>query len=311
MERYTLDDFNKILATGNLNQLPDETIKIINMLANQVGSPEYIKTPKFKNIMSSGIHHKNKIQEMNDEDWKTLRLFQTTEIKKKEGIEQNLHNIRKCLNIITLKSYNKVKEDIITEVNIVISTDNNDDLVYMVNKIFTIITTNILYSDIYAKLYKELISEFDIFNTILLENFKVFEDTFHTIEYYNPENNYDKFCENNKKNEARRSLCSFYVNLMKEGVFDTKVIGNIILNISNLLDTHIISKNNHPIIDELSEILYIMITNSYENLSNSDPIIYQKIYDNVVRITNIKNAEEPGITNKCIFKHMDILDAIS
>ena len=89
MSRYTLSDFITILENGIDNKMPEETIKIINMLANHVGSPEYIKTPQFKgNIMSysngaGGIRRKKKQLEVDDNDWETIRSFQATQIKKK------------------------------------------------------------------------------------------------------------------------------------------------------------------------------------------------------------------------------------
>ena len=49
MSRYNLLDFNNILETTELWPLSDETISIINSLVSQVGAPEYVKTPQFKN----------------------------------------------------------------------------------------------------------------------------------------------------------------------------------------------------------------------------------------------------------------------
>ena len=322
MSRYTLLDFNNILNKGIDNKIPDETIQIINILANQVGAPEYIKTPQFRtnkinnsnissNISSNSIRRKKKMSEVNDNDWETIRTFHATELKKREGIENNIHIIRKYLNMMTEQTYNKLKDNIILEINKVVVEDNNDDLVYLCNEIFKIVRNNILYSDIYAKLYKDLILKFNIFNDILVENFAKFEEIFNTIEYYDPENYYDQFCENNKKNETRRAICSFYINLMKEGVIDIIVIGNIILNVFSILDYMISTNNKKNEIDELSELIYIIVTSSYESLNDNYPDICKKIYDNVVKITNIKSKNEPGITNKCIFKHMDMLDEIS
>ena len=327
MSRYTLLDFISIFENGIDNTIPEETIQIINMLANHVGSPEYIKTPQFKTNKTNytgggngngnggngcgGIRRKKKPLEVHDNDWETIRSFQTTELKKNEGVDNNLHVIRKYLNMITENTYAKLKDNIILEINTVISMNNDDDLNYLCNEIFKIVSSNILYSDIYAKLYKDLIGQFSIFNDILIKNFSNFEEIFNTIEYYDPESHYDKFCENNKKNEIRRALCSFYVNLMKEEIIDNKIIGNIILNLFKQLDNMISVKNKKNELDELSELIYIMVINSYEifNINNND--LYKEIYDNIVRITNMKSKNTPGITNKCIFKHMDILDEIS
>ena len=285
----------------------------------KLGAPEYIKTPRFKtktnfgnnsNSNSGGMRRKKKQQEMNDDDWESIRTFQTTEFEKKEGVEYSILLLRKYLNMITPNTYLKLRDDIITEIGKVILINNKTDLVKLTNELFKIVTTNILYSDIYAKLYKDLINEFDIFNEILTKNFENFNDVFETIEYYDPEKSYEKFCENNKKNEFRRALCTFYVNLMKEGILSKDNIANIIIKLFNILDTLIIAEKKNEL-DELSELIYIMVINSYETINFYDENIGKEIYENVVKITNIKNKQNSGITNKCIFKHMDILDEIS
>ena len=313
MSRYNLLDFNNILEATDLWPLSDETISIINSLVSQVGAPEYVKTPQFKKNtnMSQGIRRRRKTQELDDDDWDTIRMFQATEFEKKEGINKNIDVLRKYLNMITPNTYDKLKENIETELNNIISLNNNDDLITVANEIFKVITSNILYSDIYSKLYKDLISKYDIFMDILNENFCNLENVLNSIKYYNPEEDYNKFCENNKTNEERRALCAFYINLMKEDIIDKDEIINIILNIFSLLNSYINIKTKTNEIDELSEILHIMITNSYEKISVFNPELYKKIFDNVVTITNIKNKEKLGITNKCIFKHMDILDEIA
>jgi len=309
MTRYTLSDFNNILENSIILQLPEETIKIINNLAIKVGAPEYIKTPQFKNRLLTINRRKKKVTEINNEDWETIRSFQTTEFKKKDGIENNIQLIRKYLNMVTKNTYLKLKDNIITEIKSIYLIDK--DLTNICNEIFTIIISNILYSDIYAKLYKDLICEFDIFHEFLIEKFNNFESLFQTIEYISPENDYNKFCENNKKNELRRSTCVFYINLMKENIIDSKKLGLIILNLFIILDEWISTTTKKNELDELSEILNIMIINGYTYLVDSNNDIANQIYNNIIKITKIKCKNEPGITNKCIFKHMDMLDEIS
>ena len=311
MARYTLSDFNTILENVNILQLPEETIAIINNLAIKVGAPEYIKTPLFKNkhIPMNNNRRKKKDIELNNDEWDTIKTFKTTEFKNKNDNENTLHLIRKYFNMITNNTYPKLKEDIINEIKTVDST--NDDLLNLCNEIFKIIIDNTLYSDIYAKLYKDLINEFPIFNDILLEKFDDFELLFKNIEYVDPENDYNKFCENNKNNQVRRSTCIFYINLMKENIISAEKIGQIILTLFDYLNELISMKNNKNIIDELSEILYITIINSYDYLNKSNNDIALLIYNNIVKISQMKCKNESGITNKCIFKHMDILDEIS
>jgi hypothetical protein len=47
-KNYLLKDFQSILFNGFSFELPEETLKLINELASEVGSPSYIKTPVFQ-----------------------------------------------------------------------------------------------------------------------------------------------------------------------------------------------------------------------------------------------------------------------
>ena len=322
MARFSLNYFTDLIENGMVNNLPEETINIINLLASQVGAPEYIKTPQFKqrngqhvqrgSIDTSGsIRRRKKHLEVDDTEWESIRTFQATELKKKDGIDANLQTIRGFLNMFTQNTYDTLKSNIIDEINIVNTTKTPNDLSYLCNELFNIVCSNILYSDVYAKLYKDLINDNSIFNDILMTNFKKLEEKFNTIEYCEPEENYDKFCENNKKNETLRSMCTFYVNLMKEKIIDIDVMSKIISNLFKTLDIMISDGAKKNELDELSELIYIIVVNGYELINKVDAKTGVEIYNNVERITNKKIKEEPGITNKCIFKHMDILDEIS
>jgi len=56
MTRYTLNDFSNISLAGFDFTIPTATLKIINELATQVGSPTYIKTPNFnKDVKHNGL----------------------------------------------------------------------------------------------------------------------------------------------------------------------------------------------------------------------------------------------------------------
>ena len=45
---YDLGDFEKIINQGFVCGLPEETIDIISLLAEEVGAPSYVKTPVFE-----------------------------------------------------------------------------------------------------------------------------------------------------------------------------------------------------------------------------------------------------------------------
>ena len=62
VHRYTLDDFHNIMDDGLNVTLDPDTINIIQQLADQVGAPEYVRTPQFvrKDRLDGNARAKNR-----------------------------------------------------------------------------------------------------------------------------------------------------------------------------------------------------------------------------------------------------------
>ena len=73
---------------------------------------------------------------------------------------------------------------------------------------------------------------------------------------------YDKYCAINKDNDKRRAISMFYINLMKLEVIEPKAIIDIISDIQQYCKLYVDSTNK-PMVDELSEVIYILVINSY------------------------------------------------
>lgn len=307
--RYTGADFEKIQMDGFTYVLNPETMKIIQSIATQVGSPEYIKTPQFENnrlINNNNRNKKNKSMDMNNADWHSAKNISTTVINKKEGIDSSIDQIRKHLNKMTNKTYTSLKEKIIEEIEKINIEEN--DMTKIGEAIFSIASGNSFFSSMYAELFKELMEKFDSMRVIFDTNFDKFRSIFNTIDYCDPNTDYDKFCANNKMNEQRRAISLFYVNLMIQGVIPSGKLIDIIRDLQNYMNRIIVVENNKSIVDELSEILYIIITNSYEKLNKVDG--WKEIREFVVVVSEMKTVNVASISNKTIFKHMDMLDVI-
>jgi hypothetical protein len=315
--RYLISDIENITFNGIQFQLPEDVINIVTNIANQVGAADYIRTPQFNKRTPNGVgvgsvgngyaKKRNKNNEIQDDDWDTIRKFQATEIKKKDGIDVNIDSIRKHLNKITEKNYDKMFEQICQEFTD-ITDASQEDLDKIGDAIFTIASGNAFYSKTYAKLYNDLMNRYEFMGNIFKSNLNKFSELFTTIEYYNPNVDYDKFCDNNKTNDKRRALGTFYVNLMKENAIEKTQMIEIINNVQNYLMTKLQEEGNKEIIDELSENLFILITNSSEDLENQDE--WENIIDNITTYSKSKVKDFPSATTKSIFKHMDILDEI-
>ena len=314
---YRRADFDRIKKEGFTYQLPKETIEIIKKIAANVGAPEYIKTPHFerKNGNGNGYQTKQRIQikDISDADWDALRNFKATTLEKKEGIALSIDKIRKHLNKMTDKTYDKLYEQIIQEIDI-INPDNlkNEDVCNELKRIgdaiFDIASSNSFYSKMYATLYKELMHKYDFMKTIFKENLNTEVSIFKDFAYCSPDKDYDTFCKNNKTNERRRALGSFYINLMLQDVVPATKIVSMIHEVQDDLMKFIKAENHVNIVDEMSELLYILIVNGYSLLKTIDE--WSQILNCVEIVGSMKNKSNPSISNKTIFKHMDILEAI-
>lgn len=320
---YRLTDFEKIKNDGITYKLSQETIDIIKNISSNVGAPEYVKTPHFEKKINGGGGYRQKqsnVKETIIDDWSMIRNFKTTVLEKKKGIELSVDKIRKSLNKITDKTYDKMLTQIIDEIEIIVNDNKTDDdkvqldefieeLNRIGDSIFDIASGNSFYSKIYAKLYKELINKYkfmnDIFNKKIKNNNYLFED----YSYCSPDSNYDEFCKNNKLNEKRRALGLFYINLMLEGILSPDIIITIIEEIQENLLIKVKQSDNSNIVEEMSEFLYIVITNGITILKKNNG--WEQIMNRVNIISSKKHKSEPSITNKSIFKHLDIQNVVN
>jgi hypothetical protein len=325
--RYTLDNINSILFNGFEYNLPENTLETISNLALQVGSPDYVKTPVFKkrenpmkvepNIKEPlGFKKSNKrgkaLEIVNDDDWEAIRSFQTTKIEEKIGIDAQIDSVRVYLNKITDKNYIDMRNKIVEVIDKVIQEGViSEELTRFSSTIFDIASANRFYSKIYADLYSDLSTKYEIMQTAYERNLDKFTGLFNNIEYIDPKVNYDKFCEINKANEKRKALASFYLNLMFNGIIPKVTIMQITRNLLSQIYTLITIDDKKNEVDELTETIAILYkkelyegdeADDYEEI---DGLTISEIVD---KIAKSKVKDFKSLTNKSLFKFMDLID---
>ena len=157
-------------------------------------------------------------------------------------------------------------------------------------------------------------NDYDIFKKIFEDNFKEFMNLFESIEFVDPKKNYDKFCEYTKTNDKRRAMSLFVVNLMINNIIDEGEIIEIISQLQALILSYLRKADKSNEVEELTENLFIIITKSKSYLNKGETKdSWEVISKNIEFITMLKPKmkEYPSITNKTIFKHMDIFEEIS
>lgn len=324
--KYTLNNFQDIIFQGFDYVLPENTLKIISELSLQVGSPDYVKTPIFqkrenpmkvepsKELTSTfKKNRRNKAVEIiSNEDWESLRTFQTTKIEEKVGMDAQIDLIRSLLNKMTDKNYNDISNKIFDLIDKLIQEKNHsEDMARLSSTIFEIASNNRFYSKIYADLYSELLTKYEMMKTTFENNLNVFTSLFDKIEYVDPKVNYDKFCEINKINEKRKSLAAFYLNLMYNNIITKVTIMNITRNLLQQMYIFIFEEDKKNEVDELTETIAILYKKElYENDEGKNYVLIEgfTITELIEKIANSKIKDFKSLSNKSLFKFMDLID---
>jgi hypothetical protein len=308
--KYTLQDFERIKFEGFDFNIPSETLALITELASHVGSPNYIKTPIFKKNIDNNTTIINKKEPKSSENWNSVRnTFQATKIEQKEGLELKIDLIRSHLNKISDKNYIDYRNKIIDIFNELIENKiSNEDMMRICSGLFEIASNNRFYSKLYADLYSDLINRYHEMNTIFENSLNTFMGLFDIIEYIDPVVNYDKFCKNNKDNEKRRSLSAFFINLMNNGVITKNKIINLLTILLTQVYIFIKMENKKNEVDELTENIAILFKKDLVENENDIQIEGMNLFKSIEHLAKSKSKTYNSLSNKSIFKYMDILD---
>ena len=331
MMSYNLTDFHNITFNGFEIKLPEDTLSIISEIAQQVGSPTYIRTPIFakkENTSSSSTKYgsagstsdtgfkrrkRNKnIESVSDEDWETIRTFQATKIEQTTGVDSKIDLLRTCLNKLTDKSYDELIGRIMEIFEELIKNNTSEeDMLKVGNSIFDIASNNRFFSKMYADLYALLIKKFEIMKVIFENSLDTFLELFKTIEYVESEQDYDRFCKINKDNEKRKALSLFFVNLCTNKIISEEKIVTITCDLMKQVINLIKENNKKNEVDEITENIAILYNKTIFEKCSSD--VDQKIenelfIDIIHRLSLCKVKTYPSLSNKSIFKYMDMID---
>ena len=329
--KYNLKQISDISYSRFHFEIPEDTYDIINYLCGQVGSSGITSTIFTKSTSvvsvsentndfmssSNGKNNKkkrgNKAMELNSDEWDNIKNFQTTKIEQKTGIDGDINEIRLYLNKLSDKTFLDMREKIIEKINrVCLNSSVQEDTVKLGLMLYDICSTNKFYSKIFADLFAELASMYVWLNNVFKENYANIMKQYDNIQYVDSDKDYDGFCEMNKNNERRRAITTFYINLAlngfikKEGI--VRILRDILTSIMNMLN--IPDKKNE--VDELTEIVAILFNKDMiDDVSNETDKYYvleETILDTISGLAQKKVKDYPSLSNKAIFKYMDLIE---
>jgi len=306
--QYTLSDFKNKENSGNIPELESLVIEKINKLATRVGAPTYQKTPVFKRYNYS--NKKKKVNEnISSNDWETIRNFKTTTLDKNmEGLEAQMDQIRSYLNKLTLDNYDEISNEIKLVIKDIVEQNEEDYLSKIGVSIFEIGSANRFLSKVYVKLYKELIVTYPIMKNVCTSNFNSFQSLFETFDSCDASEDYDRFCDITKQNEKRKALSKFLMICVEYNIIEIESMENIILDFIKKINIYIEEADKENAVDEIVANLAIMILSSVSVFKkmNSNTKIFKEI--EVLSDLNVK--QHPGLSNKTLFKFLDIVEEL-
>ena len=312
--------FNTFYNTDTRHiHLEDDTIAKINYLAQKVGAPSYKKTPDFRRnhnrqvrTENSGYKRKHpRTTPTTNEDWEAVRNFKTTKLERNtEGIEADIDKIRSHLNRLTKKTYDDVLKSIKQILNLVVKDQFSaqENLLKVGNAIFVGGSKNKFWSELYAVLYKDLVEQIPIMLSICNQNFDQFKDMFDNIEYISPDEDYNQYCIINKKNEGRKGMSNFLTYLMKNNLIEISRMSNLIIGLLEMIYEYMALEGKEKHIEEIAENLSLLILNGSEVLEKDNG--WDKIYEKIEELSDLKASMYPSLTQKTVFKMMDIFDEL-
>jgi len=291
---YNLDFFNNL--NNKPNTLSTEILNKITKLQNELQiDPIAVEPKRLK-------RQKKSVENVKNQD------FKCTVIKKNEGDEKIYSDVRSCLNKLSEKKYDLQLELLIENINLLLESKSEKyNILSVIELILDISSSNSYLSKLYAKIWRHLLTVYGDNNYHDLI-FNRYNDLVNTIEYIDPNIDYDKHCKINKINDKRKNITTFIVNLVEEDMITNDKCVDLINNIIDDIENNIIDDIPEYKNDELVETLKVFVINSQPILKCD--VRWKNIEKYVINMSKKKSKDINGISARALFKFMDIRDKI-
>lgn len=336
MSSYSLETIRNIIGEGFEYDLDMDAMRQINTMSTQLNigvglirDIHYVLNPTitkqgadlsqvFQNSSSTFERLKkkknNKSYDVSHEEWENVRSFQVTKIEPKKGLNNIIDQIRISLNKLTDKTFLDMRSNIIQIIDSLesLNAEEIEEARKRISQdIFTISSQNMFYSKVFADLYAELVVSYSwlkpYFDSQLIQYLSKFE----TLTYVDPNENYDKFCEMNKTNSDLRANSKFYLNLSQNGFIEKEVIISKICELLKMIISMYQDSTKTNIIAEITENIATLYNRelilSFESNSKFQ-VNETSIMNTISMLAKCKAKDYKGLSNKTIFKYMDLLE---
>jgi len=318
---YNLDNVKQIMQTGFSYLLSNEIVKHIQKIEMELGMvnthiksydsnrPSHTTTHNHNDRPRSVISNRYKKEEVS---WENVRNFKTTKIDKKEGLEKKINDIRICINKMSSKNYETQRDTIlafILQINTEdMDTDTEIELEKIALVIFDIASTNKFYSEMYAKLYRELIVLYPVFQKVLDDFLQTYIQSMQDIRYADPNVDYDLFCTYTKQSDKRKATAQFLVHMMREKILSQEYIVSLIDTLIQKVREYMEIQGKVNEVEEITELVNIFISQSKDTIVSNE--IWLQCIEQIRSFSLYKLKEKASLSSRIIFKYIDLVSFI-
>jgi hypothetical protein len=314
---YSLDDFCTF-HTSTLYSLPQTTLSNIQTLIADLGisivdtvyaEPDHTRPPP--------KHYRKgrPSRQTAEQQWKVP--FVATKLVKKEGIHKTVDTIRASLNKLSISNYDTQSASImenLTEYWASVALEESMDNTSIMNVIVDVAKVNKTHVALYARLYLDIVAHFssvaeagsiDICDDILSQ----YLASLSTIAYVDQADDFEKFCANNKLNDQRKGLALFIVHLADKNVISMEKIYTVFTRLQDLVDEYCTDASKVNEVDELTENIFVLFSTVIALHLDSDASdAWEHITETIQKYSQFSSKKQLGMSNRSIFKHMDMTD---
>jgi hypothetical protein len=272
---------------------------------------------------------------LNDEIWENMKKngqnsFGVVKIEKgeEENIESIIQKIRISLNKMTDKNYIKQRDEIrekMKSLSIINKEMENSEEEKQGGKeeeykkvakiLFDIASTNKFFSKMYAQLYLELMEEFVFFQELLDSFLEGFIDKLKTIQYIDPDKDYDGYCVYIKQQDERRAMTGFliylavgYLAIGEKGGQMVEKMEKIVLELMDKVIMLIDEEGSINEVEEITEILFLFFSLGENKIIEEwkKRELWNKISEKIIYLSKQKVKEHKSLSSRALFKFLDV-----
>lgn len=285
---YTYDEF----VSKDDYELPETVQNIINKINQKFATSITVTKPVQKNVLWTGgrirpspiavVPPKQVVSDIREEE---------------DKIKVNTQMIRISLNKLSLKNYVIQKEVIVTSLRFFVDNEDKEELEIpkkglseldrIVDLMYTIVTSNIFFNEVYCKLYDDLQKIFPFLEKKLSASFAHFFSMLTKSIIESSMMTFDELCAYNALKAERKAIALFYAQMKNLGNLSI----NDILTLLGDIQQFIVSIQNMDIKDELVDIICIIFSKCHDTSKLNTAWI---LYVNQLRLF----TENPAISKK-------------